>query len=247
MAYAMRVARPGYSADTCADFETAFDSRFPNLKIAQEGSFTTTSSTLPQTLSTHGLGYAPVFWIYVEDVLGSGNTTLATTGYSQFFRINGTDLIYDGGLATAFTGYYYVFHQRIDQNITYDTVRNTPTTQGSTTTDYAIEVAKAGFDVTTADPKDLAFSSRYPSPIIQKMATGTLTSAVLESVSHGLNYYPQFFMYIRNIFSDSRWSIVFNSFDFQAYSTTSNIEFIYNGFDPTYDYGLLVLKNPIKA
>jgi hypothetical protein len=177
----------------------------------------------------------------------SGNTIIATSGYSQYFRINGTNLEYDGGLGAVIEGYYYVFHQRIDQNITYSTVSNTPTSQSGSSADYGIKVAKSGFDATTASPKDLAWSSEYPSPIIQKMITGTLTSSVDTTVSHGLTYYPQYFIYIYDVFADSRWQIVFNSFDFVTYSTTSNVVFNFAGFNPTYDYGVLVLKNPIKV
>lgn len=249
MAYAIRVAKPGYSADTCADFETAFDSRYPNEKIAFQGSFTTTASLSSQTLITHNLGYAPVFYIYIKDQLisGSGNTTMATTGYSQFFRINGTNLIYDGGLGEIIEGYYYIIHQRIDQNITYNTVSNTPTTPGSTTVNYAIEVAKSGFDVTTTSPKNLAFSSRYPSPIIHKMVTGTLTSGVDTIVAHGLSYYPQYFLFVYNVFADGRWQSVFNSFDLVSYCNSTNVVFNFNGFNPTYTYGLLIRKSPIRV
>lgn len=247
MAYGARVSKPGFKASTCADFETAFDSRYPNLKIAFQGAFTTTSSTSSQTVVTHNLGYAPVFWIYVKDKYGTNNITLATTGYSQFFRINGTDLIYDGGLADVIEVYYYIFHQRIDQNITYNTISNTPTTQSGSSNTYNIRVSKSGFDVKTASPKDLAWSSEYPSPIIQKMVTGTTTTASQTTVSHGLNYYPQYFLYFYNVFADSRWQVVFNSFDLESYATTTDIKFTFYGFDPTYDYGLLILKDPIKV
>lgn len=247
MAYGARVSRAGYKASTCADFESAFDSRYPNLKIAFQGKFTTTSSTSSQTVVTHSLGYAPVFWIYVKDKYGTNNITLATTGYSQFFRINSTNLIYDGGLADVIEIYYYIFHQRIDQNITYNTVSNTPTTPSGSSNDYGIRVSKSGFDVKTTAAKNLAWSSEYPSPIIQKMATGTLTSATATTVSHGLNYYPQYFLYFYNVFADSRWQVVFNSFDLESYATNANIVFTFYGFDPTYTYGLLVLKDPIKT
>ena len=236
MAYGIRVARPGYNASTCADFETAFDSRYPNLKIAFQGAFTTTSSTSSQTVVTHNLGYAPVFWLYVKDKYGTNNITLATTGYSQFFRINSTNLIYDGGLADVIEIYYYIFYQRIDQSA-----------QGTVTADYGIRVAKSGFDATTASPKDLAWSSEYPSPIIQKMATGTTTTASQTTVSHGLNYYPQYFLYFYDVFSDSRWQVVFNSFYLESYATTTDIKFTCYGFNPTYSYGLLILKDPIKV
>lgn len=247
MAYGARVSKPGFKASTCADFETAFDSRYPNLKIAFQGAFTTTSSISSQTVVTHNLGYAPVFWLYVKDKYGTNNITLATTGYSQFFRINSTNLIYDGGLADVIEIYYYIFHQKIDQNITYNTVSNTPTTQSGSSNTYGIRVSKSGFDATTASPKDLAWSSEYPSPIIQKMVTGTTTTASQTTVSHGLNYYPQYFLYFYDVFSDSRWQVVFNSFDLESYATTTDIKFTFYGFNPTYDYGLLILKDPIKV
>ncbi|MGA1047650.1 MAG: hypothetical protein ACO3UU_06545 [Minisyncoccia bacterium] len=247
MAYGIRVARPGYNASTCADFETAFDSRYPNLKIAFQGAFTTTSSISSQTVVTHNLGYAPVFVVYVKRLFSGGEVTLATTGYSQFLRINSTNLIYSGGLGEVLELYYYIFHQRIDQNITYNTVSNTPTTQGTATADYGIRVAKSGFDATTASPKNLAWSSEYPSPIIQKMDTGTFTSGVEKVVSHGLNYYPQCFLYVRNIFGDGRWQGVFDASDSYLNTTTSQVKFYFAGVSGTYDYGLLILKDPIKV
>jgi len=247
MAYGIRVAKPGYNVNTCADFESAFDSRYPNLKIAFQGKFTTTSSSSAQTVVTHSLGYAPVFWIYVKDKYGTNNITLATSGYSQFFGINSTNLVYDGGLSDVIEIYYYIFHQRIDQNITYNTVSNTPTTPSGSSSNYGIRVAKAGFDVKTTTPKNLAWSSEYPSPIIQKMDTGTLTSSTEKTVSHGLNYYPQYFLYIYNVDGDSRWEVSFNAFDLDSYCTTSDVKFTFFGIDPTYTYGLLVLKDPVKV
>ena len=65
MAYGARVSRAGFKASTCADFESAFDSRYPKLKIAFQGKFTTTASVSAQTIVTHSLGYAPVFWFWV--------------------------------------------------------------------------------------------------------------------------------------------------------------------------------------
>jgi hypothetical protein len=248
MAYGARVSRAGFKASTCADFESAFDSRYPNLKIAFQGAFTTNNTNAQQTIVTHSLGYAPVFWFYVKDKYGTNNVTLARTGYSQFFRINGTDLVYDGGALDVLEIYYYIFHQQINQNITYNTVSNTATTPSGSSNDYGIRVSKSGFDVKTTAAKNLAWSSEYPSPIIQKMVTGTLTSASQTTVSHGLNYYPQHFLYIYDIFGDSRWSAVINSsFDLEIYSTNANVLFTFFGFNATYDYGLLILKDPINV
>jgi hypothetical protein len=246
MAYGARVSRAGFKASTCADFESAFDSRYPNLKIAFQGAFTSTSSGSSQTILTHNLGYAPVFWFYVRDKYGTNNITLARTGYSQFFKINSTNFIYNGGAADVFEIYYYIFHQRIDQNITYNTVSNTPTTPSGSSDAYGIRVSKTGFDVKTAAPKDLAWSSEYPSPIIQKMDTGSLTAGTEKTVSHGLNYFPQYFLYIFNISGDSRWQLVGNAFDLISYCTSSDVKFTFFGANPTYTYGLLVLKDPVK-
>ena len=108
-------------------------------------------------------------------------------------------------------------------------------------------MSKSGFDVKTAAPKDLAWSSEYPSPIIQKMDTGTLTAGTEKTVSHGLNYYPQYFLYIYDVFGDSRWQVAFNAFDLDSYCTTSDVKFTFFGIDPTYTYGLLVLKDPVQV
>jgi hypothetical protein len=246
MAYGARVSRAGFKASTCADFESAFDSRYPNLKIAFQGAFTSTSSGSSQTIVTHSLGYAPVFWFYVKDKYGTNNITLARTGYSQFFKINSTNFIYNGGAGDVLEIYYYIFHQQINQNITYNTVSNTPTTPSGSSNAYGIRVSKSGFDVKTTTPINLAWSSEYPSPIIQKMDTGSLTAGTEKTVSHGLNYFPQYFLYIFNISGDSRWQLVGNSFDLSSYCTTSDVKFTFFGANPTYTYGLLVLKDPVK-
>jgi len=247
MAYGARVSRAGFNASTCADFESAFDSRYPNLKIAFQGAFTSTSSTSSQTIVTHNLGYAPVFWFYIKDIYGTNNITLGTKGYSKGFRINSTNLIYDGGAGAVLEIYYYIFHQQIDQNITYNTVSNTPTTPSGSSNAYGIKVSKTGFDVKTASPKDLAWSSEYPSPILQKVITGTMTTGVEETVSHGLNYYPQYFVYLKNINGDNRWQILENAFDSYTYCTSSDIKFNFTGINPTYDYGVMILKDPVKV
>lgn len=247
MGYGARVSRVGFDAKTCADFETFFDSAYPNLKIAFEGSFTTTTSVSDQTIVTHSLGYAPVFVLYIKDKYGSGNTILARTGYSQYFGINSSQLIYNGGAGDDFEGYYYIYHQRIDQNINYSTVSNTPTTPAGTVPDYAIRVSKPGFNVNTASPRDLAWSSEYPTLIIHRMVTGTLTSAVPTSITHGLPYFPQFFFYLYDINGDSRWTIVYNSFDAFINCDNTSVYFGFNGVNPTYNYGIMILKDPVQT
>jgi hypothetical protein len=246
MAYGARVSRAGFNANNCADFETALDSRYPNLKIAFQGKFTTTASVSNQTVATHNLGYAPVYWLYVKDKYGTNNITLATTGYSQYFGVNGTNLNYNGGAGDVLEIYYYIFHQRIDQNITYNTVSNTPTTPSGASNAYGMRVSKPGFDVKSTSPKNLAWSSEYPSPIIHKIETGTFTSGVSKTVSHTLGYFPQFFVYIYNIQGDLRWQTVFNSSDMLTQASTTDVLFNFNGFDPTYSYGVMILKDPLK-
>jgi hypothetical protein len=62
--------------------------------------------------------------------------------------------------------------------------------------DYGIKVSQAGYEVTTATPSQLVFSSKYQTPKIHAQGSGTLTdSSRTVTIAHGLGYVPLFLVH----------------------------------------------------
>ena len=240
--YGAAVSLDGYDVKNAADFEKVFDSNFPNLKIHSQGSFTTSSSISSQTIKTHNLGYPPFFLVYVIDLNGS---YLASSGFSQYFRINGTDLIYDGGFGGSIKIYYYIFFEDMELTILPTSVETNPTTAGGSS-GYGFKISKAGHDVKTASGKDLIMSSEYRTPIVHQASSATYSGASDVTINHGLGYYPMFFVYLKDVFSDGRYQILNNSSQTYIYATTSNVVFNYN-VSGSYRYSCLIIKDPIQT
>ncbi len=64
------------------------------------------------------------------------------------------------------------------------------------TKDYGARISKPGFDVKTANPEELAFSSKYGTLKISARGSGTLTNAARTvTIPHGLGYVPFFLVH----------------------------------------------------
>jgi len=66
-------------------------------------------------------------------------------------------------------------------------------------TDYGIKVSRPGYDVKTATPEQLAFSSKYSTFKIHARDSGTVNSASgggLATIAHGLGYTPAFLVHV---------------------------------------------------
>lgn len=62
--------------------------------------------------------------------------------------------------------------------------------------DYGIKISQDGYDVLTATPSQLAFSSKYQTPKIHAQGSGTLTdSSRTVTIAHGLGYVPMFLVH----------------------------------------------------
>lgn len=66
-------------------------------------------------------------------------------------------------------------------------------------TDYGIKVSKPGYDVKTATPQQLVFSSKYPTLRIHSRGTGSVThtGGRISTIYHGLGYVPMFTVYAK--------------------------------------------------
>lgn len=62
------------------------------------------------------------------------------------------------------------------------------------TLDYGFKVSKPGYDVKTATPEQLVFSSKYPTLRVQQRGSGTIThtGGRTHTIAHNLGYVPMF-------------------------------------------------------
>lgn len=74
------------------------------------------------------------------------------------------------------------------------------------TLDYGLKVSKPGYDVKTATPAQLVFSSKYPTLRVHTKGSGTITHTGGRTVTivHGLGYVPMFMVH-GNIYGGSNF------------------------------------------
>lgn len=64
--------------------------------------------------------------------------------------------------------------------------------------DYGIKISKPGFDVLTADDKDLILKSSINILKVSAQGTGTVASGAVFTFNHGLGYLPNYFILAEN-------------------------------------------------
>lgn len=176
--YGLKIAKPGGDVLTDADKDLAFHSDYGALKIFDSGtlSFTTNTSGNATTSFTHGLGYAPAFFMFRKDTANNNFMSGSTDYTNAYFPVGGFDkYVKDDTLHHALHAYAdnnkiyiqasaakpsttmnFVYFLLVDQSEEFSSA------DGITLeNDYGFKFAKAGFDVKTAHEYQLAFSSKY--------------------------------------------------------------------------------------
>lgn len=176
--YGLKIAKPGGNILTDDDKDLAFHSDYGALKIFAKGtlSFTTNGSGDATASATHGLGYAPGFFVFRKATANNNLMSGGTDYPNAYFPIGGYDKYVKGDSlhnalhayadndkiyvqakgAKASTVMQFVYFLLVDQSEEFSNA------DGITlTNDYGFKFAKAGFDVKTAHEYQLAFSSAY--------------------------------------------------------------------------------------
>ena len=206
--YGAGVSQKGYDVKTCADRFLVYSSAFPVLKILSVSSVTTTipaSGTNTITI-THNLGYfAPFIVVY------NGSTTRGVTSsylmqedfgipldyrtvgmYTDTLKIWVGDAFDSYESATGDTVYFTVYIFLDDFSTLSNSVINTGTTSGASSTDYGFRISKSGYDVKTCTNEQCILSSSFFTQIIQKKG-----STASGSTTHGLGYPPAMLVYLK--------------------------------------------------
>jgi len=203
MAFGTAVSQEGYDAKNAADYEKVHDSRFPNLKIWDQGSFTFSAGDgVRQTIVNHNLGFVPMFHIYLNEVTGSGDNTDLVSDGTRWHEVDGQwimtsdKLQFEGNdqILTEGEAYYYIYYLDLEQNITYNLIKTTSSSLGSSA-NYGIKISKPGKSVHSNDPRDFVLNSRYRSPLIYFVDFQIVDTSFGITVNHGLGYYPMFMVY----------------------------------------------------
>jgi hypothetical protein len=126
--------------------------------------------------------------------------------------------------------------------------------------DYILKIAKEGYNVKTAEDKDLIYSSEMATPKIAVNDVYTATSTAMVNISHGLGYLPTYLLF--DGYGDGEWSTSVLNYDLDEYVDNSKVRvWMVNGHQLRYfflyepsvsgvtgitlepdDYGLVISK-----
>ena len=202
--FGIKVSQPGVDADQAADYQLAFSSEWPTLKIYKSQAFSMTDISKAQTIYTHGLSYPPAFMI--QTTTTTGRARLASPGYDEhgdgFFTDNNVlgydpDLI--GGPTGTFAGRFFIFvcNLLVNYQAPQLTVGTSALQIGGTQTE-GILASSSGNEVAAAQPENLSIDSEARSPLIHMVLNGNLTGGPDYALSavHNLDYAPWFLTFI---------------------------------------------------
>lgn len=247
----MKVSQLGYDVLTTGDENLTFSSSWPTLKIYKQGSFTISDDSLEQTITSHGLGYNPAFWVFINDVtLGVGiNANNFMFWPSPEFGVNTTELRYFPQNVTGevITGHYMIF--TTDLTVNYDApIIKTAGEQEVIDNDFGFKASDPGVDVNTAVAKDMVITSSMRTPMVQKIHTQAyLASSGIISIPHGLPYAPLFYSYgkgatIDPISGTDYWRYLQS--DGATTSITTDPDTLNFGASGDLDFTVIICKDP---
>lgn len=200
--FGMKVSLKGFDVLTAADYQLLFTTAWPLLKIEKQGSFTVSDMTTDTVITTHDLGYAPMFMVYATGLYAANSVSLLT---GPPVSIDANDLTWFGDYQSWYAGsitlYYYIFRYDMTTNFDAD-IFNQVEAAGSVDQDYGIKITKAGKDYSSTDLRDFVLHSDARSLQIQKSYHKVEAAAPWsEVVAHGLSYSPFFLWYQKDIYT----------------------------------------------
>jgi len=249
MAYGAKVSRRGFDVKTCADNELLFSSSFPLLKMHSTGTYTVPGSVGTQDLTTHILGYVPLYTIYY---VNSGGESEFDPNSGNYVTADTSRLYIDTDYATTnsisevrWTIYYLDLFSPVD----YGSIKTTSTSRGGYS-DYGIKATKEGADVSSTDKRDFSLDSSMRSIIVHSVINCSYVDpgGLPGPQAHNLGY-PPFYLAYEKYDSDSLTrQIVIVDGPFNAVTDTDIILFAtggsYGATNSTLSF--VVFKDPIN-
>lgn len=175
-----KISKPGYDANRSSGANMLFDSSWPSLPIALEVTVnnTITSSTSPNIVIPHNLGFPPfaMAWCYGPDPNGAG---LGNVGY-RFIAMTDKTNVYINGTFTSGNPFYnpvgaskirvLVFAVDLSRDIDYALAPGASFNMPYDNS-YGVKLVKTNKDIHSTDMRDYAIHSRCQSPLVWAVKT----------------------------------------------------------------------------
>lgn len=165
--YGIRIAKPYYDVNTCADKDLIFSSAWPSLQVVYDD--TPASSTIE-----HGLGFPPLAFSYTPL-----DTSSPFSGERGALNVDSTTVYTTAGQRTV------VYNLDISTSKQYS-VNRTSSVLESYSPDYGVRIAKEGKSIDSTDMRDFILHSRCQSPLILDVLT--ITNATLSGSTYQIFY-----------------------------------------------------------
>lgn len=202
MTWGVKVSQPGIDVNQAADYQLAFSSEWPTLKILKSQTFTMTDASVKQTIYTHGLGYPPAFMIQTTNT--TGRARHAGPGFDEHadaFYVDNNSLVFDpatvGGVTGTYSGKFFIFAYDLTKNYQAPAL-TVGTLSGSIgpSQSQGIIASVPGAEATSSHPQDLSIDSEARAPLIHSSLNGVVSlrggADYALIANHSLDYAPLF-------------------------------------------------------
>lgn len=248
----IKLAQSGYDVKSAGDENLIYSSKWPLLKIYLQNTFIIPDVRSNITLTTHDLGYPPVYWFFANtNIVSWDNLTISKDIRSEFFgpigdgslAIDANKLFYTANSFPFASGtaqlYYYIFALDLSKQYTAPII-NVGDVRGGNDQSFVFKLAKPGKDISSINLQDFVIHSRARSPLIHSVNPSLGVVKTL-TISHNLGYLPMFFGYVKN--SNGSYTMIATgqggSSSFQ--SSETNIVFSDTGGK---ELTIVILKDP---
>lgn len=208
--YVIRLAQPGFDAETAGDENLIYNSEWPLFPIYKSDTVHIDDASKDYVLCEHDLGYPAAFWpITVVSYASWASTTMTPEARAEFMGRAGqyvgskkNKLTYYGSLA-GFTGSmditYYLFAIDLTQEFKAPiiSIGDPPPADAP----FVFKLTKDGKDIDSDDLSDFAIHSDGRSPLLHSVNPGANNenlggAGFAFTVFHNLTYNPIFFLYV---------------------------------------------------
>lgn len=242
--YGAKLSQERYDVKDAQDYKLTYSSSWPLLKIFEQGRKTLTTD--PFLITTHGLGYVPMFWAFAT-AQGATNMVNAGNGLSQGILVNESTLVRDGGTPYVGSLYYYIFAIDLERdykapniNTGIEIDKKAPRDK-----DFGLKVSLPGYSVFSSDLRHFAVHSGTRSPMLHQVVHGSKGIGVGSGIviDHNLGHEPMFFVYAK-LSGRPGYQLLVTTSDVFVSTNKQQI----NVFIPyACDYSVVILKDPMRV
>lgn len=164
----LKVARPGWNANTAPDWALVFDSSWPSLQIAFQA--TVTGPQAHNYTFTHNLGYPPLPMIWLND---TGSYALQGTSFGRgglAYSVSTTTLVLQPVVISTQTVTVVCYNIDISKDVIYPLPASAAAAQAPDLT-TGIKIARSGRNINSPNMNDFILNSQCQSPAILQVAT----------------------------------------------------------------------------